>query len=168
MYSRMVRGTRIILGILYFPPLLLSSLITSSKKRKIHHTKIRQSYKSPNSPFLPLRHTYNLHKKSDISRPRLDGVCFRSLLLEEKFSLTTHFLLVEIEGMMSYCDGNKSLGPNEFNFYLLKRLWTLLREDLGIMFDNFHRFSVLPHNLASIFLTRTPKVKNPSTLGIFG
>lgn len=35
---------------------------------------------------------------------------------------------------------------------------------MGIVFDEFHRFVSLPHNVYSFFVTVIPKVKCPTTL----
>lgn len=53
--------------------------------------------------------------------------------------------------VMSQCDENKSLGFDMFNFAFYKRIWYLLRTNLGIMFEEFHRFASLPRSFSSFF-----------------
>lgn len=49
--------------------------------------------------------------------------------------------------MVSQFEVKKSPGPNKLNFSFLKKLWYLVRESLGIMFDHIHYFASLPHIL---------------------
>lgn len=69
--------------------------------------------------------------------------------------------------MVSLCNIKKTPGPDGFNFSFFKRFWTLLRDDLGVMFSQFHHFATLPHNVSSFFVTLMPKVDSPSQLGDF-
>lgn len=57
------------------------------------------------------------------------------------------------------------MGSDGCNFSLFIRLWNLLRDDVMIMFDEFHYFASLSHNFDSYFVTLIPKVKNHSYLG---
>lgn len=72
-------------------------------------------------------------------------VIFRSLSVEDNLVLIAPFMLEKLDGVLSQYDENKSPGPYEFNFSFVKRLWTLIRVDVGVMFDVFHRFASLPH-----------------------
>lgn len=79
--------------------------------------------------------------------------------------LTGLFLLPEIDNIVSLCDGNKSPDPDGFNHPFLKRFWSLLRDDLGEMFDQFHQHATLPRSFTSFFVTFIPKIDSPSQLG---
>jgi hypothetical protein len=78
-------------------------------------------------------------------------------------------MLEEIEEAVhcSYAYGNKSSGPDEFNFAFLKKFWGMLKEDIRIMFDQFHGNSCLPKSFLSYFVTLIPKVGSPSSLSDF-
>lgn len=49
-------------------------------------------------------------------RPKLDGVPFVGVGVEDNVSLVAPFSLEEIEGVLESCDGDKSPGPDGFNF----------------------------------------------------
>ncbi|MCH79404.1 LINE-1 reverse transcriptase like [Trifolium medium] len=97
-------------------------------------------------------------------RPRLDGVTFPSLSAEENLSLTAPFTLEEIETVIKDCDGNKSPGPDGFNFAFVKDSWDLMKGDVRIMFDQFHGNECLPKSFLSYFVTLIPKVESPFRL----
>lgn len=102
-----------------------------------------------------------------LTSPRLDSVSFRSISVEDNFSLTSLILLSEIDRVMALCDGNKSPGPDGFNLSFFKRFWPLLRDDFGEMLAQFHMFSNLPHRFTSFFVTLVLKVDSPFHLGDF-
>ncbi|KAK2409184.1 hypothetical protein QL285_044632 [Trifolium repens] len=100
-------------------------------------------------------------------RPKIDGVVFPSLSEEENEALISTFTLEEIEEVVRYIDGNKSLGPDDFNFAFLKKFWEMLKGDLGIMFDQFHDKSCLSKSFLSYFVTLIPKITSPSLISDF-
>jgi hypothetical protein len=91
-------------------------------------------------------------------RPRLDGVNFPRLTEDDHFGLTAPFSLEEIEMVVKECDGNKSPGPDGFNFNFVKDSWDLLKGDIRILFDQFHGNECLPKSFLSYFVTLIPKV----------
>ncbi|CAJ2663797.1 unnamed protein product [Trifolium pratense] len=64
-------------------------------------------------------------------------------------------------------DGNKSPGPDGFNFAFLKSNWELLKHEIRILFDQFHGIGKLPKSLLSYFVALIPKVNSPFGLGDF-
>jgi hypothetical protein len=72
---------------------------------------------------------------NDRVRPKLDGVAFLTLSEEENLELVAPFSLEEIEEVVRLSDGNKSPGPDGFNFSFLKNFWSLLKDEVRIMFD---------------------------------
>lgn len=82
-------------------------------------------------------------------------------------SLTVPFRIHELDFVVSQCEGNKSICSNGSNFFFLKRLWNLVREDMVIMFDPFYCFASLPRSFASYFVTLIPKVNSPTQLDDF-
>jgi hypothetical protein len=94
-------------------------------------------------------------------RPRLDGVNFPRLTEDDHFGLTAPFSLEEIEMVVKECDGNKSPGPDGFNFNFVKDSWDLLKGDIRIRFDQFHENECLPKSFLSYFVTLIPKVDSP-------
>jgi hypothetical protein len=71
------------------------------------------------------------------------------------------FALEEIEEVVTECDGNKSPGPDGFNFNFVKSFWYLLKNEVRILFDQFHGNASLPKSFSSYFVTLIPKVKSP-------
>jgi hypothetical protein len=102
-----------------------------------------------------------------MSRPCIDGVVFPTLSEEENELLISIFTLEEIEDVVRCSDGNKSPGPDGFNFAFLKKFWVMLKGDLRIMFDQFHGNSCLPKSFLSYFVTLIPKVNSPSQISDF-
>jgi hypothetical protein len=72
------------------------------------------------------------------------------------------FLMEEIEEVVRHSDGNKSPGPNDFNFAFVKKFWELLKGDIRIMFEQFHGNVCLSNCLLSYFVTLVPKVTSQS------
>jgi hypothetical protein len=97
----------------------------------------------------------------DLVRPRLDGVVFPMLSVEENDSLSAPFTSEEIELVVKESDGNKSPGPDGFNFNFLKDSWDLLKGEVRILFDQFHGNCSLPKSFLSYFVTLIPKVESP-------
>ncbi|MCI12774.1 LINE-1 reverse transcriptase like, partial [Trifolium medium] len=62
-------------------------------------------------------------------------------------------------------DGNKSPGPDGFNFAFIKNCWDILKGEIRIMFDQFHGIGKLPKSLLSYFVALIPKVSSPFGLG---
>jgi hypothetical protein len=76
--------------------------------------------------------------ESHWERPTLDGVDFATLSVEDNLALVLPFSLLEIEEVIKTSDGNKSPGPDGFNFAFFKEFWYLLKHEIRIMFDQFH------------------------------
>jgi hypothetical protein len=102
-----------------------------------------------------------------VSRPKLDGVVFPVISEGENVMLTAPFCWEEIEGVVMNSDGNKSPGPDGFNFAFLKKFWYLLKGEVRILFDQFFSNANLPKGLLSYSITLIPKVACPSSLGEF-
>ncbi|MCI24612.1 LINE-1 reverse transcriptase like, partial [Trifolium medium] len=86
---------------------------------------------------------------------------------EENVALTAPFSLEEIHKVVLESDGDKSPGPDGFNFAFIKSCWDILKGDLRILFDQFHGVGKLPKSLLSYFVALIPKVNSPFGLGDF-
>jgi hypothetical protein len=100
-------------------------------------------------------------------RPKIEGVDFPRLSDLENLELTSTFSLEEIEEVVRCSDGNKSPGPDGFNFAFVKKFWDMLKGDIRIMFDQFHGNSCLPKSFLSYFVTLIPKVSSPTSISEF-
>ncbi|GAU43110.1 hypothetical protein TSUD_373050 [Trifolium subterraneum] len=123
---------------------------------------------SPNSIKEAIYSFFEIHVSSNPRvRPKLEGVIFPRLSEVENDGLISPFMLEEIEEAVSTSDGNKSPGPDGFNYAFLKKFWEMLKGEIRIMFDQFHGNSCLPKSLLSYFVTLIPKVSSPSSLTDF-
>jgi hypothetical protein len=100
-------------------------------------------------------------------RPTLGGVVFSTLTESDNTALTDPFSLLEIENVVRDCDGDKSPGPDGFNFAFVKAFWELLKAEVRILFDQFHGNATLPKSFLSYFVTLIPKVNSPFVLEDF-
>jgi tRNA splicing ligase len=103
----------------------------------------------------------NQFQSSQTARSLLDGVVFHVLTSEENASMTCPFSLEEIEGVIMDCDGNKSPGPDGFNFNFVKSFWSLLKWEVRILFDQFYANASLPKSFSSYFVALIHKVNSP-------
>ncbi|CAI8596340.1 unnamed protein product [Vicia faba] len=64
----------------------------------------------------------NHFKEPLVDQPNLDVVVFHTFSSEDSVTLTTPFILIEINQTVAHCEGNKSFGPDGFNiliFYMI-------------------------------------------------
>jgi len=80
-------------------------------------------------------------------RPKSDGVNFDRISEVEKGVLVAPFTLAEIEAVVRDSDGTKSPGPDGFHFAFVKEFWYLIKDEIRIMFDQFHANEVLPKGM---------------------
>src|ERR1044072_1885735 len=107
------------------------------------------------------------YKESCRDRPTLDGVPFRSLREEDKVLLDKKFDLEEIREAVWVCEGNKSPGPDGFNFTFIKRFWDLLKGDIWRVLNEFYEHGRLSKGVNSSFIALIPKVESPIGLNDF-
>jgi hypothetical protein len=146
-----------------------SSIVARSKRNSIVALKDGDVWLESPSQIRDLVVNYfsnHFMAKSSI-RPNLDGVNFPSLSLEDNIALTAPFSLDEIHVVVKESDGNKSPGPDGFNFSFLKSCWEIVKGEVRIMFDQFHGIGSLPKCILSYFVTLIPKVNLPFSLGEF-
>jgi hypothetical protein len=86
---------------------------------------------------------------------------------EDNSFLIRPFLLEEIEDVVLECDGNKSPGPDGFNFNFVKSFWHILKGEIRILFDQFHGNASIPKSFLSFFVALIPKVNSPHALRDF-
>jgi hypothetical protein len=111
---------------------------------------------------------FKLHFQSERwARPTLEGINFPCLTEVDNTSLICPFSLEEIEEVVLESDGNKSPGPDGFNFNFVKSFWYLLKSETRILLDQFHGNSSLPKSFVSYFVALIPKVKSPLSLNEF-
>ncbi|MCI18229.1 transposon TX1 putative protein [Trifolium medium] len=92
---------------------------------------------------------------------------FHGLPEDDVVMLSAPFSAAEINVVVASFDGNKSPGPDGFNFSFFKRFWDLIKREVGVMFDQFFTTATLPRSLSSYFLTLIPMVDSPLRIGDF-
>jgi hypothetical protein len=111
---------------------------------------------------------FKIHFSESLSnRLTLDGMTFHGLAEDNVVMLSTPFSTAEIEVVVATSDRNKSPRQDEFNFSFFKRFWDLIKEEMGVMFDQFFTTATLPRSFSSYFLTIIPKVDSPLKIGDF-
>lgn len=101
---------------------------------------------------------------SSWERPNLDGVNFANLSEPENDFLVAPFSMEEIEVIFCESDGNKSPGPDGYNFAFFKQFWYLMKHEVRILFDQFHANGLLPKSMLAYFVALIPKVSSPLEL----
>jgi hypothetical protein len=97
-------------------------------------------------------------------RPTLDGVEFQQLSYGEVMALEASFGVQEVADVIELSNGNKSPGPDGFNFSFFKKFWGLLEKEIMSLFLEFHESAKLPSCFSSYFITLIPKVACPHQL----
>jgi len=97
-------------------------------------------------------------------RVRLEGIEFKILSLETSASLIADFTEEEIKETAWQCDGSKSLGPNGFNFNLIRDNWHVLKQDIIEVVKSFKESGCILKGCNASFITLIPKVTDPSSL----
>jgi hypothetical protein len=106
-------------------------------------------------------------REVDWCRPTLDGLQFPTINDAQREALEAIFLEEEVAVVVVDSDGNKSPGPDGFNFNFFKKFWGLLKKELLMLFAEFYSNSKLPSSFSSYFITLIPKVLNPHELKDF-
>jgi hypothetical protein len=109
----------------------------------------------------------NHFSESVNNRPTLDGIEFQGVDPLEDRALTVPFIATEIEGVVLSSDGDKSPGPDGFNFSFFKSFWGLFKGEVGVLFDQFYVTANLPHSFSSYFITLIPKSPSHLSIGDF-
>ncbi|MCI18367.1 LINE-1 reverse transcriptase like, partial [Trifolium medium] len=114
-----------------------------------------------------VRHFSKLFSEVEWERPRLDGIEFPQLSRNQNVSLVRSFLEEEVRCVVEEANGNKSPGPDSFNFVFIKSSWEIVGGDIMAFLKEFHENAKLPKALTSYFIALIPKVLSPHSLGEF-
>lgn len=89
------------------------------------------------------------------------GIC--KLSNDQAADLVVPFTYAEVKLAVWQCDGNKSPGPDGFNFYFIKRYWNLLQSDFIGLLSYFHEHGTLNSGCFSAFIALIPKINDPQS-----
>lgn len=139
-----------------------------SKSNEIHGLWIEARFVEPVQDLKESVYTYfELNfKEEQWPRPELDGVQLRKLDREDNVFLTAPFSIEEIKKAMWSCGGQKSPGPDGFNFNFIKQNWEVLTNDFSSFLNEFHHNGKMVKGSNSSFLVLISKVITPSSLKI--
>ncbi|KAK9072611.1 hypothetical protein SSX86_009046 [Deinandra increscens subsp. villosa] len=112
-------------------------------------------------------HFKNRFVEPNTSRPTIPNWNFNSLTDSEVDIISRQFSLEEIKLAIWESSGDKSPGPDGFNFKFLKRFWDLLKEDLKKLLEFFHATGSFSIGCNSSFITLIPKIADPLSLDDF-
>lgn len=90
-------------------------------------------------------------------RPLLDGISFNQLDDENNSFLVEQFSEGEIRDAVWDCEGDKSSGPDSFNFTFLKTFWNTIKDEVCSFVNEFHVNSKLPKCVVGSFMLLIPK-----------
>ncbi|MCI07579.1 cysteine-rich receptor-like protein kinase, partial [Trifolium medium] len=97
-------------------------------------------------------------------RPNLNGIQFQSLSAEDNLILMAPFTIDEVRDVIWSSDGNKSPGPDGFNFNFMKVCWEIIKGDILDFLHEFYSSATLPKAITASFLTLIPKKDHPQAL----
>lgn len=100
----------------------------------------------------------NHFAEQQLVRSKLDGLIFPNVSDLQNELLIAPFSLEEIEENITCCEGDKSPGPDCFNFVFLKSCWNVLKDDVQEMFKEFYVNASIPKVMTSYFLALIPKI----------
>lgn len=106
-------------------------------------------------------------KEVESEDPNLDGISFNQLSDGDNNWLVEDFDMAEIKTAVWECEGNKSPGPDGYNFSFLKKFWDLVSVDVKRMVDDFSIHDRWPRGTNSSFITLIPKCASPQGLNDF-
>ncbi|CAK8570795.1 unnamed protein product [Lathyrus sativus] len=94
----------------------------------------------------------NMFSKLGLPRPRMNFDDLTKLSPTESAYLEKPFGDDEVRSVVFNCNGNKSPGPDGFNFDFLKSCWDFVGTDVSNCIKEFHSTTILPKALISSFI----------------
>lgn len=82
-------------------------------------------------------HFQNFYSENDVCRPVLDGIHFSQISKSDNAELVAPFLEEEIKEAVWSCKGDKSPGPDGFNFNFYKQFWGLVKVEVCAFVQEF-------------------------------
>lgn len=113
------------------------------------------------------RHFKETFSEPYSERPYLEESLFSSISEANKIGLEEKISEEEIKQAVWGCDGSKSPGPDEYNFFFIKRCWSFMKEDFFLYFSNFYAYGTLSKAIVCSFITLIPKKDCPTRLDVY-
>ena len=112
-------------------------------------------------------HFANHFKVTDVERPSIANLNFRTLFVAEGVGLIKPFSLDEVKATVWDWDNFKSPGPDGTNFGFIKDFWHELKDEIMRFVSEFHRNGKLSKGINTTFIALIPKVDSPQKLDDF-
>ncbi|XP_058783599.1 uncharacterized protein LOC131658308 [Vicia villosa] len=110
------------------------------------------------------RHFASKFSDSNQSRPSLEGFSFKAISVGDNFNLELPFTEKEFKDAIWGCEGSKSLGPDGYNFFFIKKCWGFIKADFIRFFNDFHDKGFLSKAIVSSFISLITKKEHPVSL----
>lgn len=107
-----------------------------------------------------MSHFSNKFVDLDSMRAVLNDVSIKTISANDKWKLEKPFSDLEIKEAIWGCEGSKSLGPDGYNFFFIRKCWSFMKKDFCRFFNDFHGCLILSKTVVSSFITLIPKKPN--------
>ncbi|GKV16331.1 hypothetical protein SLEP1_g26989 [Rubroshorea leprosula] len=104
-------------------------------------------------------------KEEKWNRPSIGTIPVKKISEEDNKMLVSTFTEEEIKEAVWSCDGNKSPGPDGFNFNLIKKVWPIIKEDICASIAEFYESGKMVKEGNASFIALIPKKENSTELG---
>lgn len=108
-----------------------------------------------------LKHFADRFKEPNNDRPKFKSNRFKKLDSTEASYLESEITMDEIRAAVWNCSGNKSPGPDGFNFKFIKRYWDIFKIDFFNCIKYFEISGSITRGCNPSFIALIPKVKDP-------
>jgi hypothetical protein len=111
----------------------------------------------------PIRNAVYSHfaghfQSTNVDRPSVANMQFRSLSVAEGVGLIKLFSMEEVKEVVWDCDSFKSPGPDGINFGFIKDFWIDMKDEIMRFVSEFHRNGKLSKGINTTFIALIPKV----------
>ena len=103
----------------------------------------------------------NLFSEEFRSRPTIDNLDFNRLSPSQSDFLIAPFEIDEINRAVDSCNPSKAPGPDGFNFRFIKASWSIIKDDIYKLVNEFWSTSSLPKGSNVTFITLIAKIDHP-------
>uniref|UniRef100_A0A2N9E7V6 Reverse transcriptase domain-containing protein n=1 Tax=Fagus sylvatica TaxID=28930 RepID=A0A2N9E7V6_FAGSY len=98
-----------------------------------------------------------LYREDGYRRPYLDGIQFDAISDEDALWLDRPFEENEIEIVVQGCNGDKAPGPDGFSLAFFQHCWSIVRNDILAVCQEFHEHCQFERSLNATFVSLIPK-----------
>ena len=108
-----------------------------------------------------------LYREDGYRRLYLDGIQFDAIFDEDALWLDRPFEENEIEIVVQGCNGDKAPGPDGFSLAFFQHCWSIVRNDIMAVCQEFHEHCQFERSLNATFVSLIPKKHRPNEIKDF-